>query len=115
MMLRPQTTRCLCTQNLSNRLYAPRTAPSQHPNALTARTFSATTTRNEAVDLSYDLWEPPAKPSHPRGLGAPIVFIHGLFGSKKNNRSMSKVLARELQRPVYAIVRLIRPLPARVA
>ncbi|GAB7343668.1 hypothetical protein MBLNU457_1657t2 [Dothideomycetes sp. NU457] len=34
---------------------------------------------------------------------APIVFIHGLFGSKKNNRSMSKVFARDLKRDVYAI------------
>lgn len=34
---------------------------------------------------------------------APIVILHGLFGSKQNNRSISKALARDLQRPVYAL------------
>lgn len=29
--------------------------------------------------------------------------MHGLFGSKKNNRSMSKVLTRDLGRSVYAV------------
>ncbi|KAI0199054.1 alpha beta hydrolase fold family [Astrocystis sublimbata] len=29
--------------------------------------------------------------------------MHGLFGSKKNNRSVSKVLARDLKRHVYAV------------
>jgi hypothetical protein len=71
----------------------------------------------EVVDLAYDLHEPPE--AGPRN--NPIVFIHGFFGSKKNNRSMSKyvcgssnllpvtkisfrVLARDLNRPIYAIV-----------
>jgi hypothetical protein len=39
------------------------------------------------VRLAYDLHEP-AKPS-PNAPGA-IIFMHGLFGSKKNNRSISK-------------------------
>jgi len=29
--------------------------------------------------------------------------MHGLFGSKKNNRGISKALARDLKRPVYAV------------
>lgn len=29
--------------------------------------------------------------------------MHGLFGSKKNNRSISKALARDLGRPIYAV------------
>jgi len=29
--------------------------------------------------------------------------MHGLFGSKKNNRSISKALARDLERCVYAV------------
>lgn len=32
-----------------------------------------------------------------------ILFLHGLFGSKKNNRAISKVLAKDLSRPVYAL------------
>jgi pimeloyl-ACP methyl ester carboxylesterase len=31
------------------------------------------------------------------------VIIHGLFGSKRNNQSVSNVFARTLSRPVYAI------------
>jgi len=54
------------------------------------------------LTLAYNLHEPP-KQSKDNGAGSPIIFMHGLFGSKKNNRSMSKVLARDLNRPVYAI------------
>ncbi|EFR01145.1 abhydrolase domain-containing protein 11 [Nannizzia gypsea CBS 118893] len=35
--------------------------------------------------------------------GRPIIFMHGLFGSKQNNRGMSKVLASQLGTSVYAI------------
>ncbi|PSK56595.1 hypothetical protein B9Z65_6219 [Elsinoe australis] len=54
----------------------------------------------EPLTLHYDLYEPPTtnKP-----LSNPIIFLHGLFGSSKNNRSISKVLARDLHRPVYAL------------
>ncbi|TVY25383.1 Abhydrolase domain-containing protein [Lachnellula hyalina] len=51
------------------------------------------------ISLAYDLHEP-SKPSNaPRA----IIFMHGLFGSKKNNRGISKALARDLGRPVYAV------------
>jgi hypothetical protein len=71
------------------------------------------------VSLAFDLHEP-AKPSS-NAPGA-IIFMHGLFGSKKNNRSISKwahfaqlllkefwrsgnrALARDLGRPIYAVV-----------
>ncbi|KAF2452327.1 Alpha/Beta hydrolase protein [Lineolata rhizophorae] len=63
------------------------------------RTASSST---KPLDLAFDLHEPP--PDRKRGDGSgPIVFLHGLFGSKKNNRTMSKVLARDLGRPVYAV------------
>ena len=39
------------------------------------------------LPLAYDLYEPAKGVEVKNG---PIVFIHGLFGSKKNNRSMSK-------------------------
>jgi hypothetical protein len=38
------------------------------------------------LKLAYDFYEA-EKPDTKKD---PIVFIHGLFGSKKNNRSMSK-------------------------
>ncbi|KAJ4354062.1 uncharacterized protein N0V89_005795 [Didymosphaeria variabile] len=51
-----------------------------------------------AVDLVYSLHDEQGKAK-----GAPILILHGLFGSKKNNRSVSNALARKLSRPVYAI------------
>ncbi|CEJ94565.1 hypothetical protein VHEMI10087 [[Torrubiella] hemipterigena] len=49
-------------------------------------------------NLAFDKHEPPAGKA-----GKPILFLHGLFGSKKNNRTMSRVLARDLGRPVFAL------------
>ncbi|EMC96883.1 hypothetical protein BAUCODRAFT_430976 [Baudoinia panamericana UAMH 10762] len=66
--------------------------------AHTRRPFSTTDLPN-GIKLAYDLHEPPSGAAN----APPIIFIHGLFGSKKNNRSMSKVFARDLKRPVYAI------------
>lgn len=51
--------------------------------------------------LAYDIHEPPKPQTTPEN--APILFLHGLFGSKKNNRAMSKALARDLGRYVYAV------------
>ncbi|KAH6850825.1 Alpha/Beta hydrolase protein [Chaetomium sp. MPI-CAGE-AT-0009] len=53
------------------------------------------------VSLAYDLHEP-AKPVFDKQT-SPIIFMHGLFGSKKNNRTASKMLARDLGRHVYAL------------
>jgi hypothetical protein len=36
--------------------------------------------------LSFDLHESPRSGEK----GTPIIFMHGLFGSKKNNRTISK-------------------------
>lgn len=47
----------------------------------------STTNLSNGINLAYDLHEPPATAARD---APPIVFIHGLFGSKKNNRSMSK-------------------------
>ncbi|KAI4842237.1 alpha/beta-hydrolase [Aureobasidium sp. EXF-8845] len=65
---------------------------------LSIRAFSSSPI-NAKLKLAYDFYEA-EKPDTKKD---PIVFIHGLFGSKKNNRSMSKVFARDLNRPVYAI------------
>ncbi|KAK6584345.1 hypothetical protein PZA11_002569 [Diplocarpon coronariae] len=75
-----------------------RTLQSAFPRATyTGRPYSSKT---KPLALSYDLHSPP-KPSSasPRE----IIFMHGLFGSKKNNRSISKALARDLGRPIYAV------------
>lgn len=41
----------------------------------------------QQVSLAYDLHEPQKPSSNAPGA---IIFMHGLFGSKKNNRSISK-------------------------
>ncbi|KAI8940739.1 hypothetical protein NX059_002004 [Plenodomus lindquistii] len=51
-----------------------------------------------AVDLAYRLHDDNGKAK-----GDPIVMIHGLFGSKRNNQTVANVFARTLARPVYAL------------
>ncbi|SMR60006.1 unnamed protein product [Zymoseptoria tritici ST99CH_1A5] len=63
------------------------------------RPFSTTELSN-GVRMAYELYEPE---NGKAAEGAPIIFVHGLFGSKRNHRSMSKVLVRDLKRPVYAV------------
>ncbi|GME42420.1 abhydrolase domain-containing protein [Neofusicoccum parvum] len=55
------------------------------------------------LDLSYDLHEPPKGSATSVSENAPIIILHGLFGSKRNNRSISKQLTRDLNRPIYAV------------
>ncbi|ETS76722.1 hypothetical protein PFICI_12109 [Pestalotiopsis fici W106-1] len=55
------------------------------------------------VDLAFDHHAPEAGRETRGATSAPIIFMHGLFGSRKNNRTVSKVLARELGRHVYAV------------
>ncbi|MBE3042454.1 hypothetical protein IMZ48_07720 [Candidatus Bathyarchaeota archaeon] len=47
------------------------------------------TSASTTLPLSYDLHAPPANAKGP-GDQHPIVFMHGFFGSKKNNRGISK-------------------------
>lgn len=75
--------------------------PSATPRAAAACLFSTQRT----VDLAFDHHAPEAgrERSEFSATAAPIVFMHGLFGSRKNNRTVSKVLARELGRHVYTV------------
>lgn len=61
------------------------------------RSFHASATLR-AVDLAYRLHDDNGKAK-----GDPIVMVHGLFGSKRNNQSVANVFARTLSRPVYAL------------
>lgn len=60
--------------------------------------FYSGSIRTDVVQLAYDKHETkgPAK-------GDPIVFLHGLFGSKTNTRTVSRVLARDLQRNIFCL------------
>ncbi|QRD87906.1 alpha/beta fold family hydrolase [Aspergillus flavus] len=61
------------------------------------RAFS--TSRVLRNDLSYQVFGPEKDETSQ----SPIVFLHGLFGSKQNNRSISKALARDLKREVFIL------------
>ncbi|KAK3328445.1 Alpha/Beta hydrolase protein [Cercophora scortea] len=78
----------------------------------TSSAFSTTTTTevgggggggDKTVPLVYDLHAPNKPAAVADAKTAPIIVMHGLFGSKKNNRGISKVLARDLGRYVYAV------------
>jgi hypothetical protein len=57
-----------------------------------SRGFRSSASRStvQAVDLAYDLHVQGRCKADPGTCNPPIVFIHGLFGSKANNRSISK-------------------------
>ncbi|KAF2861977.1 alpha beta hydrolase fold family [Piedraia hortae CBS 480.64] len=64
------------------------------------RLFTTSSTKlPNGITLSYDLHPPAAaSPQKPA-----IVILHGLFGSKANNKTISRVLARDLGQEVYAL------------
>lgn len=54
----------------------------------------------ETVALEYDLHSPEKAPSVQK---SPLVFLHGIFGSKTNTRTVAKQLATRLVRDVYCL------------
>ncbi|KIX10356.1 uncharacterized protein Z518_01438 [Rhinocladiella mackenziei CBS 650.93] len=79
------------------RLHVPR------PNApLFRRLFSNVQPLRDAnvVELAFHRHDPPDVTT---AKGPPIIIMHGLFGSQRNNRTMSKALAKDLSRPVYTV------------
>ncbi|KAL1958325.1 hypothetical protein VTO42DRAFT_4642 [Malbranchea cinnamomea] len=73
------------------------------PVPFQARRSFATTAIKLQLSLAYQAWPTVASSGHGESNARPIIFMHGLFGSKQNNRSMSKVLASQLKTTVYAI------------
>ncbi|PSS02421.1 Alpha/Beta hydrolase protein [Coniella lustricola] len=67
------------------------------------RLFSSSINRPSTVKLGYDLHEAEKPVSNDPNHESPILFMHGLFGSKRNNRAISKALARDLGRSIYAL------------
>lgn len=58
-----------------------------------SRSFS--TARPLHHQLSYQVFGPDGD----QAAGHPIVFLHGLFGSKQNNRSISKYAGASINYP----------------
>ncbi|EHY57519.1 putative alcohol acetyltransferase [Exophiala dermatitidis] len=69
-------------------------------SSVTRRTFSSSSIRRDVVELAFHRHDPPDKSSI---AGPAIIVMHGLFGSQRNNRTLSKALAKDLSRPVYTI------------
>ncbi|KAJ5386262.1 hypothetical protein N7509_008803 [Penicillium cosmopolitanum] len=61
------------------------------------RAFS--TARVFRAELAYQVYGPEKE----QATRDPILFLHGLFGSKQNNRSISKALARDLKRQIFCL------------
>lgn len=55
---------------------------------VTAAAFLHSARSPNRVPLAFDHHEPPRPVADAKT--SPILFLHGLFGSKKNNRSISK-------------------------
>ncbi|KAI1407418.1 alpha/beta-hydrolase [Hypoxylon sp. FL1857] len=84
----------------TRRIVSPRSPFGASLRAIISRPYSSSAAHSP-LPLAYDHHEPPKDGRHRQD--APIIFMHGLFGSKKNNRSVSKVLARDLKRHVYTV------------
>ncbi|KAK6361989.1 hypothetical protein TWF730_005693 [Orbilia blumenaviensis] len=53
--------------------------------------------------MSYSLHHPHSNYKHGSEKHEPIIFMHGLFGSKMNNRGISKMFVKELGRSIFAL------------
>lgn len=54
----------------------------------------------QTVKLAFDKHSPPNKP---KTYKSPLIILHGLFGHKTNNRTVSKKLAAILERDVFCL------------
>ena len=114
LCLSPMTSRILCQGPRSQPVRAAAATSTKAPPALNRNFFhethnrpsssSSSSSSSPTVDLSFDLYTP-ARPKVPGPSHNPIIFLHGLFGSRRNNRSISKILAQDTGRYVYALVR----------
>lgn len=57
----------------------------------------------ETVELVYDKHVTPVNIPAPLVPVPPLVFLHGLFGSRANNRSVSRQLCKRLNTDVYCV------------
>ncbi|KLJ06433.1 hypothetical protein EMPG_09270 [Blastomyces silverae] len=66
------------------------------------RSFSTSPVRSRA-QLAYQAWPAGSDRAPIDESRSPIIFMHGLFGSKQNNRSISKALGSQLKTRIYAL------------
>lgn len=75
----------------------------------TLRVFSSSCRTHAPVPLAADVYAAPTASAS--SSAAPLVILHGLYGSKQNWRSLAKSLAQKLERDVHALVRSRRHEP----
>ncbi|CAO1636514.1 unnamed protein product [Sympodiomycopsis kandeliae] len=73
-------------------------ASSSDPNQ-----FPPSAPTKQAVDLDFELHEPPKGSDAKAGEAKSLLLCHGLFGSKQNWRSLAKAMAKKFGVPVYAL------------
>lgn len=102
----PITARCL----LSPLLHSPLPTYPSPSNLKFLRPFSTSLPKSIPVTLASDSYPPPLPSSSSsstagiEGNKGPLIILHGLYGSKQNWRSLSKTLAKNLNREVIAVV-----------
>ncbi|KAK9377297.1 Alpha/Beta hydrolase protein [Lipomyces chichibuensis] len=71
--------------------------------SLSTSPLRQTVSNEQPIALDYLQFDPPSPDSVKNSNIAPIVVLHGLLGSKQNNRSVCRRFAKELQTTVYAL------------
>lgn len=77
------------------------------PRPLVAVTWSTCMSSSRCIStvpLVYDLHEPAKPVSSDPNRNSPILFMHGLFGSKKNNRSISRLVCCAFNMPSFSFL-----------
>lgn len=64
--------------------------PLSATTATSLQRFYSSSSSTSTVKLNYDLHEAEKPVSNDPNHESPILFLHGLFGSKRNNRAISK-------------------------
>jgi len=73
------------------------------PHLGAPRGFATAIPNAQTVELSYEVHRSRQCEKDPSTSKSPIIFIHGLFGSKVNFRTIGRHLSHDLNRPVYAV------------
>ncbi|KAB8069767.1 Alpha/Beta hydrolase protein [Aspergillus leporis] len=78
---------------------------SKHASNYLQFMHTSTASRASKVPLAYELHSPLHTSRNQPDLTSqgPIVFLHGFLGSKRENKGVSKLLARDLSRQVFCL------------
>lgn len=92
----------LRTSRLIGRAFKPISVPVRFFQADASHLGDSLSPEIETVPLVFDKHEPKSNTEN-AATKSPLVFLHGLFGSKTNTRTVAKNLAEKLTRNVYCL------------